>query len=393
MDVSGLGPLSLNLRISFTALGFTFLIPNKVVFSLWFLNLVSFAFRSVVTSYRLGMVEDLGIYGAAGYPIMAHQGTGAMIVFVLSSLWFSRRHLKRVFRCALGVGDEHYDDTEPSSYRTALLVLILSLVVMVVWLHIAGLALHHSLILILVAMLFFFGLTRVVAQCGVPTTLAPMIAPAFMASTFGGAAFKGPGITALCMSWNWCSDVRTSVMASSAHGMYLARKKAGGLLWVLFAAAAVTFITATVWTIWLCYRYGAAGMQRWFFCSAPEYTFNWGLNHLEQGGPPNYQGYFWTGVGAGIMIILTVAHRALSWWPLHPVGFIICSVNYTDYLWFTFFLAWLAKFVILRVGGKRVFSMARKFFVGMVVGYVTAAGIWAIVDMITNKTNNLLYYL
>ena len=95
MGVSGLGPLSLNLRVSFTALGFTFLIPNKVVFSLWFLNLVSFAFRSVVTSYRLGMVEDLGIYGAAGYPIMAHQGTGAMIVFVLSSLWFSRRHLKR----------------------------------------------------------------------------------------------------------------------------------------------------------------------------------------------------------------------------------------------------------------------------------------------------------
>jgi len=106
LDVSGkiteIGPVPLYLYFSFAVLGFTFLIPNRVAFSLWFLNLVCFAFRSAVASRGLEMRENLGLYGAAPYPIMAHQGMGAMLVLVGASLYFSRSHLKRVLLCALG---------------------------------------------------------------------------------------------------------------------------------------------------------------------------------------------------------------------------------------------------------------------------------------------------
>jgi hypothetical protein len=44
--IHDLGPMPLEVRLSFAVLGFTFLIPNRVAFSLWFLNLCSFAFRS-----------------------------------------------------------------------------------------------------------------------------------------------------------------------------------------------------------------------------------------------------------------------------------------------------------------------------------------------------------
>jgi len=188
MGITDLGPITLPIRLSFAVLGFTFLIPNRVAFSLWFLNILSYAFRSILKANRLEMVENLGIYGASPYPIMAHQGMGAMIVFVVAIMWFSRRHLKRVLLSALGREEKDYDANEPVSYRAAVVLLVVSFVVMVVWMNKAGLAWRYSLIFILAAMLIFLGLTRVVAQCGVSVTIAPMIASPFMTSTFGGGA-------------------------------------------------------------------------------------------------------------------------------------------------------------------------------------------------------------
>jgi len=364
--IKDIGPIPLRIYLSFAVLGFTFLIPNRVAFSLWFLNLCSFAFRSLLKAYRLEMHENLGIYGASPYPIMAHQGMGAMIVFVAASLWFARGHLKRVFQCAFGGSNNDYDATEPASYRSSLIILFVSLTVMAVWMWKAGLPIHYSCIFVLVAILIFFGLTRVVAQCGVSVTIAPTIAPAFMTSTFGGSNIVGKGIIALTMSWVWDSDIRTSVMGSAAHAMYLARRRARGLLVVLLLAAAVTFLTATVWTIRLGYVHGAANLDRWFFVGGPEATFEWGLREIRASEPPNFTGYFWTAVGGGIMGLLIVAQRSLFW---------------------------LIKLLIVKVGGNKMYRRARRFFLGMIVGQFTVAGLWAIIDTITHTTGNSIFWI
>ena len=378
--IKQLGPLPLHLRLSFAVLGFTFLIPNRVAFSVWFLSLCSFALRSFLREYGLDMKENLGLYGAAGYPIMAHQGMGAMIVFVLASLRYSRIHLGRVFRCALGIGDKDYDKGEPSSYRLALIVLAASCAVMVIWLQKVGLPVEQSIVFVLVSLFIFYGITRVVAQCGVSVTIAPMVAPSFMPSTFGSANIPTAGMVALTESWVWMSDIRTSVMSGAAHGMYLARKNARGLFAVMMLAALITGLTATVVTIHLGYQLGAVNLNKWFFIDGPEHTFKWGLAHISSADPPNYTGYMWTGVGATIMILLTLAHRTLFWWPIHPVGFIICSVYWTDLLWATIFLAWAIKLLVTRFGGNRPLRTARLFFLGMILGQFSVAGFWALYD-------------
>ena len=388
-----LGPIVFYLRLSFAVLGFTFLVPNRVAFSLWFLNIVSFIFRSVLKKYGLEMQEHLGIYGASQYPIMAHQGMGAMIVFVIAGLYFSRSHLKKVVLCAFGRKEKGYDRNEPSSYLTALMVLIVSLLVMVVWLRAAGLSVLFSCVLVASALLIFFGLTRLVAQCGVSVTIAPMIAPPFVTSTFGGGNIEASGIGALAQSWTWNSDIRTSVMSSAAHGMYLSRKRGRGLLVVLMVAALITFVTATLWSIYLGYKYGAANLDRWFFEAGPRCTYEWGLREVSQSLPPNYVGHIWTLVGAGIMAALIAATRSLFWWPIHPVGFLICSVNWTDHLWATIFAAWLLKLIITRVGGNRLYRKARLFFLGMILGQFSVAGSWAIFDTFTGTLSHSIFWI
>jgi hypothetical protein len=298
-----------------------------------------------------------------------------------------------VLRCALGLGERGYDSGEPSSYRAALLLLLVGSAVMAVWISRAGLRPVYSVLFVLVALLVFYGLTRVVAQCGVSVTIAPMIAPTFMASTFGSANFSPAGLGALSMSWVWCSDIRTSVMGSAAHGIYLARQRARGLLWALFPAAVITFATASVFTVWLGYRHGASNLHDWFFVSGPRYLFRWTVQEIGSGNPGNVQGLVWTGVGAFVMLLLVAAQRTLFWWPVHPVGFIICSVYWTDALWFSIFLAWATKLIIVKVGGQALYRKARRFFLGMILGQFAVAGTWAMVDTFAQSVGNSIFWI
>jgi hypothetical protein len=392
-SISDITPIPIEIRLSFAVLGFTFLIPNRVAFSLWSLNILSFLVRCYMRTYGLETTENLGLYGAARFPTMAHLAMGAMVVFIAAGLWFARQHLARVLRCAMGVKDTDYDDGEPSSYRTALILLGGGSVLMTVWLSRAGLHPFYATIFVLTALLVFYGVTRVVVQCGVSVTVAPLIPPTFMTSTFGTANIAAGGLSTLAMSWVWASDIRTTVMSSAAHGMYLARRRAGHLLWALLLAALVAYAVSSVFTIWLGYHYGALNLSSWFFIGGPQRLFDWTVRELETGAPANLRGILWTGVGAAIMGLLVCVHRALFWWPIHPVGFIMCSVAWTDRLWFTIFLAWLVKLVVVQFGKAEAYRRARLLFLGMILGQFTVAGVWAIVDTFTQSVGNSLFWV
>jgi len=155
------------------------------------------------------------------------------------------------------------------------------------------------------------------------------------------------------------------------------------MLGIVIAAA-----TATLLTICFGYAKGAANLHTWFFLRAPVFTFDWGLYGIEHGAGPNMQGHFWAAVAAAIMGALMLAQRALFWWPIHPVGFIVCSVEWTDHYWFSIFLAWLIKSLLVRLGGNRALRLGRRFFLGMILGQYTAAGVWAVIDTITGKFFN-----
>jgi len=451
-EITSVGPIHLKLYVSCAVLGFTFLIPNEVAFSVWFLNILSFIFRSIVKKYGLEMNSNLSMYGAALYPIMAYQGMGAMLVFTLGSLYFARQHLRRVILCAFGpnktmalvyslasvtwfivafalvarltldplmaalivmlpwclltfflsrtewvaadrthTGEQAYDQNEPSSYRTALVILVVGAVIMIAWLHKAGLHPLYGCVFVSAALLIFYGVTRVVAQCGVSVTICPMIAPVFMTTTFGGANISADGIGALTQSWSWASDIRTTVMGAAAHAMYLARRKARGLFVPLFLASAITFVTATLATIWCGYRVGAANLDSWFFFSGPRAAFGWGLREITAGAQPHPGAFSWMAVGAAIMGALVVAHRSLYWWPIHPVGFIICSVFWSDVMWLTVFLGWVIKVIVAKIGGNRLLRKARWFFLGMILGQFSVAGVWAMFDLVTGTTYHSIF--
>jgi len=51
------------------------------------------------------------------------------------------------------------------------------------------------------------------------------------------------------------------------------------------------------------------------------------------------------------------------------------------------------KLLVVRVGGNKMYRRARRFFLGMVIGQFTVAGLWAIIDTITHTTSNSIFWI
>ena len=89
--------------------------------------------------------------------------------------------------------------------------------------------------------------------------------------------------------------------------------------------------------------------------------------------------------------LLFLRHRFL-WWPLHPIGFPIAS-TYTivSYGWFAIFTAWLCKTIILRYGGVGAYRTMLPFFLGLILGEFTTAGVWVFIDGAYGIEGNMIF--
>lgn len=390
------GTEHLQFRISWQILGFTFLIPSDVAFSIWFFGLFFLLQQGVFKMYGLSLQEDLGIYGSGPNPHLAHLGMGAWIVLVGYGLWRGREHIGSVLRKAFGRGSSATDEDEILSYPAAVWMFLVGMVVMTVWLCITGLSWYLAVLFVTVAILIFFGLTRVVCQGGMAVSIAPLVASSFMISGLGSRVLGNLGLVAMAQSYAWGADIRTFVMASTAHSLKLSDVVPGRrrkLFWAILAAILITLFVSVFYTIWLGYRYGALNFQNWFFVSGPSFPYR--LIHQRMLAPtgPHIGGWLWTLGGGGVMAFLMWLQTV--WWasPLHPVGFAIGSVYWSQVLWFSVFLAWFAKLATVKYGGNRAYKVARYFFIGLILGQYVCAGFWNIYSVIVNKPNLNVFWI
>ncbi len=388
--------VNLEFRLSFPMLGFSYLINLDIAFSLWFFNTVAKLLRGAFNILGISSTEKLGIYGAAGEPVLAHQGQGAMVMLVLFGLWIARGHLRQVFRKAFR-GDATVDDSaEILSYRAAVCTWLGGLLVLTGWLWLTGLPLWAAFMTLATALLIFIGLTRVVVESGVATAVGPMIASSTIVSAFGSQLLGPSGMVGMAFTYVWAADIRTFVMASCAHGLKLSEglgRRVRPLFWALLLAIGVSLIASLATILHLAYTYGGINLNSWFFEGGPKAPFEYAAAKLNSPVGPDWAGWLHTLIGSGIMALLMLGRHHLSWWPLHPVGYPIGAVWLMDALWFSIFLAWLIKLAVLKYGGAHLYRATRPFFLGMIVGQFAAAGTWLIIDYFTGMTDNVVFWI
>ena len=387
---------SLAIRLSFPVLGFAFLINKDLAFSLWFFNLVFLCVTGTFNVIGVRLNENLGIYGSSATPILAYIGMGSMAAFVLAGLYNAREHLKGVVAKAFGRPSGADDSGEILSYRAAVWGIVVSLAVMWAWLSVVGLNPLIVPLYLLLVYLLFLGLTRVVSEGGLPTIVAAMIAPTVLMSLLGVKLIGASGLMALALMYVWCADIRIFPMAEAAQGLKLAEDCPGrrrGIFWAFVIALAISFIVSAYMSLSLAYGRGAMTLDSWFYIRGPQAPFALMADKFQNPSPPSLPGYLLMALGGAVTVVLTVMRATFPWFALHPIGFAVGSVWLMNHLWFSIFLAWLIKSLILRYGGPAVYKKAVPFFMGLVLGQYSAAAFWFVVDLCTGKTENRLFWI
>ena len=389
---------ALQIVLSFPMLGFSYFVNLEIAFAIWFFNLLARAYKKVSLAFWASLSTQK-LYYAASFPVLAHQGMGAMLVLAIFGLWTAKPHLADVWRKAIK-GDPSIDDSdEMLSYCTAVFGLLISNLFIFGWLWLAGMAWWVLPIYLSAMYLLFIAVTRVVAEGGIAAARAPLIASDFVTSGLGNTVLGPHTLTALGFTFVWAADIRTFVLASCANGLKLAEDTLGRHKRSLFGAIALSILismgTSIVTVLYLSYEYGGINLNGWFFgpTGGPVYPFNFISGHLNDPQGPNITGWISTLSGGTVMGLLMLARQHFFMVAAPSFGF--CREHhFDDQLYFLQRILSLAyQEPNFALWGPTLFQRARPFFLGLILGQFAVAGFWLIVDFFTGMTDNNIYWV
>ena len=383
---------TLNIRFNFLILGFSYFISATLSLSLWFFYLVC-----ALEMHILGIVGMSGLEAQLGpwsTPVSGHQMMGALTVVVFSGLWVGRHHLKDVWHKAVHRSSHVDDSDEIMSYRSALLGFVAGTTTMVVWLWQSGIPAWIAALLVLAALIIFLGLTRAVVEAGIPT-ISPAIVPSgFVVSAVGVSALGMKGMIATAYTLIWCGELLVFMMAPLANCLRLTGETTGSrrrLFWAITGAMLITLVVSTCYMLHLAYSHGGLNLHQQFFGGTfPTYPSRFAITKLDNPSGASLSGWIWMMIGGGITFLLTLARHRLLWWPFHPLGYALGTGWTMAHIWFSVFLAWALKAVILKYGGPGVYRKTRPFFLGLITGQFATAGVWLVIDSLTGTVGNIV---
>jgi hypothetical protein len=162
---------------------------------------------------------------------------------------------------------------------------------------------------------------------------------------------------------------------------------------VFALTVAVSLAVTSFGRICTCYKYGAMhgdtaynlGWNSWLHADAVNFQKN----------PPGYEritvgelkllpvAASHAAAGAGLTGAMIFLRARFAWWPLNPIGYIVCGSWALSVTWFPIFLGWLAKACVMNFGGATAYRGILPFFLGLVLGEAVIATLWAIVSFVT----------
>ena len=383
----------LRIRLNYLMMGLAYFINTGISGSLWFFYLLAKAQEWACSTLGVFTTEQLDAYSHAGPTtgMLSHQSMGAMVALVVLGLWTARGHLKAVWQQARAGGSTA---GELLSYRTALVGLAVGSVVMGLWLWQTGLPWWAVVLFLGAAFAIFFALTRVIVEAGLSSAVEGLSGAGFVVSGIGSSALGATGMMALGFTLAWAGDLLVFMMAPCAngirmlHGLKVGRRR---VLAMLTAALAIGLLGSIYATLNLGYQYGALNLHRQYFSGLFAFEpFRFAARFIETPTGPYWPGWLWNGVGAAVMALLLWARHHLLWWPLHPIGYVASGTWILGNIWFSIFLAWLIKSVVLKYMGPNGYRSTRWFFLGVILGQFASGGAWLVVDGFTGMTGNVI---
>jgi hypothetical protein len=368
-------------------IGIAYLIPLDVTFSSWFFFLVTRAENVLGAALNI----DAGMSGSprATFPFLGQQGAGAFIALTVISLWMSRSYLKEVFARAFGEPSELDDRDEPLSYRGALIGLACSALFLIGFCVVSGMQPFIATLLVVLAFTYMIAATRIRAEAGNAWLFGPDVdVNHLMTRTLGTGLLTPQDLTVLAYMRPALAnfDMRCMAMPHQFDAMKMAdmvgasRRRLFGAICIgtILGLTASFMIALMIW-----HHFGAEGKTDSWRVSQGRVPFDNVVSLMRNPLQPDLRGMGAIGFGFLVTAALMALRSYFVWWPLHPVGYAIANTNSMTSTWLPFLIAWLAKLLILRYGGARLYRQSIPFALGLIAGDLLGGGLTTAIGAFT----------
>ena len=371
-----LAPISLEFQPEL--IGFGFLVPLDISFSMWFFYLVSKVEALVMVTHGLDV---------AGVPFDQEQAMGAFLLLGGWFLWQVRRDIARPFK----------NLWLPRSQRNLdaplwpVLGFVACFAFLSLFLGAAGMAIWAAVAYLAIVLLTALVSARIRAEAGVPLIwLFPFGQQKLFLLTVFGAGMLGPAAAPATLAILYLITWLARGFYPAYIGYQIESLKIADevniprtrMAWTLIGAAIVGLVIAWLIHLPTYYTHGAAHMDgalwgTWF--SRPEFQ---SVLTAQGAHPPRDVHRLWAyAAGAAVTVVLLIFRQHVTGFPLHPLGF--AAANSYGYLtWWPFLVVWVIKALILRYGGIGLYRRAVPGFLGFALGHLFVAGVlWGLLGV------------
>ena len=366
-------------------LGIGFLIPLGLLFSLWFFFWIWKA--QLLLGGIMGWPTSSGL-GGKTYPYVNYQGFGGYMGIFLIALWISRQHLSDVGQKFWGRG-ELEDADEPMSYRGAIIALVLASIFLALFCYKAGMSLGVIFAFFGLYLALSTAISRMRAELGSPMHDLHYTGPEeIMAAAVGTRKLGAGNLTMFSFFWFFTRNFDCHPMPHQLEGFKLAERvkmKSDRFLLAILLAIGVGIISQFWALLSISYKFGATSGMSWVPMIYGSEPWNRLQNWLVNPTPSNLPAVAFTGVGLLFSVFLFLMQMKFLWWPFYPAAYAAVSGSWAiSHIWFSLWLAWLIKLIVLKYGGVKSHRRAIPFFLGLILGEFIVGSLWTILGASLN---------
>ncbi len=313
---------------------------------------------------------------------------GAYLGMAVMVGYLGRRYYAQVFKQAFifkrGEGVEPY-----AAWACRGLLLAMGGMIVILWR--IGLDWPIAVLAVMMLMMVFLVMGRIIAETGLFFIQAGWQLMGIGLGLFGACALGPKAATILIILGTvFLIDPRESLMPFLINGLKMcddqgvAPKRLGWALGLAFLAALTIALPVVLWAN---YNYGLS-LDQWANIWTPERAFNpiekivtevrssgeldaaKGFTAWERITHMHPDPRFLAAAGTGLALVLgfSILRLRFTWWPLHPVVFLIWTTWVISQFGFSLLLGWIIKSIVTGIGGAEKYQQAKVVMIGVIAG-------------------------
>ncbi len=380
-----------NFTVAFHPLmiGLGYLLPQDLLFSSWFFHLFWQAER--VLAAAVGFTPE---QQQSGFPHIIDQAFGGSVALGLLALWGARHQLRGSWHRAIGRRSPSAADDlgEALSARSAFVGLALSLGAVLAFMVASGMSVVTAVCVVALLLVVLLAMTRIRAESGGPLLdMTYYLGPALSLTKVAGTrAFSSRELTSMSLHQWYVEFGFNQPMPYGMEALKMAEESRRAQR-QFFVAAVIAAIIGMVGIIFVEMNYAYSwGEAAKFSKTTWGQTGTWNrlntwITQPTGGNPGAVIGML---AGAGITVFLAIMRTRYMGWQFHPVPFVVTAGLgvYVGFFWLPFFIAWLAKTLIVRHWGRKGFQTSLPFFYGLIMGEMAGGMLWPLYGMLTQRS-------